>query len=123
MRIILLLPLLVSGCGFLFPGFNEYCEDYVDCMDGNDEDVRACEVQIDADRKVARAYGCESDYTDYMDCMKDDADCQSQGNIDIWTDRGDCADEAEDYFDCLEDESDILGGSGNQSSTDTGFNF
>ena len=123
MRIAMFLPVLLSGCGFLFSGFTEYCEDYVDCMDGNDEDEQACQVQIDSDRKVARAYGCESDYADYMECMKEDADCESQGGFDYWTDGGNCTDEYEDYYDCLEDESDILGGSGNEGGVDTGFNF
>ena len=117
MRITLLLAVLFSGCGFFSPGFAEYCEDKIDCLDGNDEDERACQVEIDSDRKVARAYDCESDYTDYMDCLKEDADCETLGGVDIWTDGGECADDAEDYFDCLADESDIIGG------TDTGSGF
>ena len=123
MRFGLWVCLFLSGCGFLSSGFTEYCEDYVDCMDGNDEDARACQVQIDSDRKVARAYDCESDYSDYMDCMKEDADCESSGGYDYWTDQGECADDYEDYIDCLEDESDILGGSGNDGGFDTGYSY
>ena len=115
MRIALLIPLFLAGCGTLFSGYKEYCEERVDCVDGNEEDEQACVVGIENDRRFARVYGCEDDFTDYMECMKEDADCESYGRYDYWTAEGDCQDEYEDYVDCLSDESDIIGGS------DTGF--
>jgi hypothetical protein len=114
MRVAFLTAVFVVGCGTLFSGFKEYCEDLVDCIDGNDDDEQACMVSIDNNRRIARVYGCEADYTDYMECMKEDADCESYGRYDYWSAEGDCEDDYEDYVDCLSDESDILG-------EDTGF--
>jgi len=112
MRIGLLVPLMLSGCGTLFSGFNAYCEEKADCMDGNEEDEKACVVDIQNTRRISRVYGCEDDYMDYMECMKEDADCESEGRYDYWTDEGECNDDLEDYLDCLSDESDVIGGSG-----------
>jgi hypothetical protein len=96
MRVAFFTAVVLMGCGTLFSGFKEYCEDLVDCIDGNDDDEQACLVDID------------------KECMKEDADCESYGRYEYWTAEGDCNDEVEDYVDCLADESDILG-------EDTGF--
>jgi hypothetical protein len=105
MRVALSLAVLLLGCGTLFSGFKEYCEEAVDCADGNSDDEEACMLNIHNDRRVARVYGCEDDYMDYMECMKEDADCESSGRYDYWTADGDCADDYEDYVDCMSDES------------------
>jgi hypothetical protein len=109
MRIGLLMPVLLLGCGTMFSGFKEYCEERVDCIDGNEDDEQACVVGIDNDRRMARVYGCEDDYMDFMECMKEDADCESSGRYDYWTAEGDCEDDYEDYVDCMSDESDGYG--------------
>jgi hypothetical protein len=114
MRVAFLTAVFVVGCGTLFSGFKEYCEDLVDCIDGNEEDEQACMVSIDNNRRIARVYGCEADYMDYMACMKEDADCESYGRYDYWSAEGDCQDDYEDYVDCLADESDLI-------EEDTGF--
>ena len=111
MRFGLLVPVLLGGCGFLFSGFDEYCEERADCIDANDEDEKACAVDIQNTRRIARVYGCEDDYMDYMECMKEEAECASQGRYDYWTDRGECEDDLDDWLDCLADESDVIGGS------------
>ena len=111
MRFGLLVPVLLGGCGFLFSGFDEYCEERADCIDANDEDEKACAVDIQNTRRIARVYGCEDDYMDYMECMKEEAECESQGRYDYWTDRGECEDDLDDWLDCLADESDVIGGS------------
>jgi hypothetical protein len=106
MRVAFFTAVVLMGCGTLFSGFKEYCADAVDCLDGNEDDEQACLVDIDNTRRIARVYGCEDDYMDYMECMKEDADCESYGRYDYWTAEGDCEDEQEDYLDCLSDESD-----------------
>jgi hypothetical protein len=53
-----------------------------------------------------------------MECMKEDADCESYGRYEYWSAEGDCEDEQEDYLDCLSDESDVIGGSGEGEVTD-----
>ena len=105
MRFGLLIPVMLSGCGTLFSQFKEYCEERVDCLDGNSDDAEACILNIHNDRRVARVYGCEDDYMEYMTCMKEDADCESYGRYDYWTAEGDCEDDYEDYVDCMSDES------------------
>jgi len=109
------MAVVLSGCGTLFSQFKEYCEDRVDCADGNSDDEDACMLNIHNDRRVARVYGCEDDYMDYMACMKEDADCESYGRYDYWTAEGACEDDFEDYVDCMSDES-----SGN-GWNDTGY--
>jgi hypothetical protein len=105
MRIALLIPVLLAGCGTLFSGFKEYCEESVDCADGNSDDEQACMLNIHNNRRVARVYGCEDDYMDFMECMKEDAACESYGQYEYWTADGDCEDDYEDYVDCMSDES------------------
>lgn len=117
MRYFVLLSFVVFGCGTMFSGFKEYCEERVDCMDGNSDDEEACMLNIHNDRRIARVYGCEDDYMEYMECMKEDADCESYGRYDYWTADGDCEDDYEDYVDCMSDES---SGSG---WDDTGASF
>ena len=95
-----------AGCGTTFSGFREYCVEQTDCLDGNDADEKACMLQIQNDRRVARAYGCHLDYNEYMMCLKEEAECES--DYDIWHDDGDCSDEQEDLFDCLADESEYI---------------
>ena len=111
MRIGLLLPVMLAGCGSFFSGFKEYCEERIDCLDANEEDEKACVADIQNARQIARIYDCEDDFMDYMECMKEDAKCESSGRYDYWTDEGDCNNDLEDYLDCLSDESDIIGGS------------
>jgi len=81
-------------------------------MDGNDEDEKACVIDIQNTRRISRVYGCEADYEEYIQCMKEEADCESEGRYDYWTDEGECNDDLDDYLDCLSDESDVIGGSG-----------
>ena len=119
MRIALVLPLFLTSCGFIFSEYGQYCEDYVDCIDGNEDDEKACQIQLDADKKEARVYGCDNDFEDYMECMKEDAECRSDGGYDYWSAGDECLDEADDYYDCIYDESEFYGGS--SSGYDTGF--
>ena len=119
MRLGLFVPVFLSGCGTMFSGFNEYCEEQADCLDANEEDVKACVADIQNTRRISRIYGCEDDYKDYIECMQEEADCESQGEYDYWTDEGECNDDLEDYLDCLSDESNVIGGSSSDSSGDS----
>ena len=101
---------ILAGCGTLLSGYTQYCEEYIDCLDGNKEDERACVIDFNESERIAKVYGCKDDFNDYMGCMKEEADCESMGRTDYWTADDDCEDEYEDYLDCLSDESDLLGG-------------
>ncbi len=119
MRGVLILPTLVLGCGNLFSGYGQYCEEYIDCLDGNLEDEKACVLEAQEAERVAKVYGCSDELNDYVDCMMEDARCESMGPVDYWTSDGDCDDDYADYLDCLADESDLLGSSSG-SGVDTG---
>jgi len=85
----------------LLSGVRGYCKAQMDCVDGNAQDVKACVVGIQNERRWARQYGCQADYAAYIDCFKEESECVEDGR---WA--YDCSDEASDYVDCLEDESD-----------------
>ena len=86
----------------LISDVRSYCKDKMDCVDGNGDDVKACIVGIQNERRWARQYGCQGEYRDFTDCLKDDAECAGG----YW-DTEDCGDEGEDYLECLDDESDL----------------
>jgi hypothetical protein len=102
------LSVLIAGCG---SSFTEYCEEYVDCLDGNEADERACVAEISSSASVAGAYGCREQYDDYMSCQRENAVCRTEYGYDYWTDRGDCKDEASDLSTCVAKASDFGGGS------------
>ena len=88
----------------MLSGVQNYCTEQMDCVDGNGDDVKACVVGIQNERRWARVYGCQSEYADYIDCLKEESECEGS---DSWSfGGGDCSDESEDYLDCLDDESD-----------------
>ena len=82
----------------------KYCNEQMDCIDGNRKDVKGCIVSIQNSRRLARQYGCQSEYAEYVSCIKDEGECNGES----WD--HDCFDELEDYWECLEDESDIYEG-------------
>jgi hypothetical protein len=93
------------GCTSIY---SEYCEEYTDCVDGNDMDRKACLQTISNEKKLAKIYDCSDDFQDYMECMMDDATCDNVGRYDYWTDRGDCRDDASDLVECISEASDYL---------------
>lgn len=83
-------------------GLRGYCQAQMDCVDGNTEDVKACVVGIQNERRWARQYGCQKGYAIFIDCFKEDSECSDEGEWDLEN----CHEELDDYLDCLEDESD-----------------
>jgi hypothetical protein len=104
---LIILGALISGCG---SSFTEYCEEYVDCVDGNEADERACVAEISSVASIADAYECKEQYDDYMSCMREEAVCRTEDGYDYWTDRGDCDDEESDLSRCVVKASDYYGG-------------
>ena len=79
----------------------KYCKDQMDCIDGNRDDIQACTVGIQNERRWARQYGCQGEYAEYVQCLKDDSECNSN----YW-EADSCDDELGDYRACLYDKSD-----------------
>ena len=99
--------LLISclfGCN---PGFKEYCEEWADCVDGNDEDQRACVQWNVAEKKTARIYECTEEYLDFQECWKEEASCSGDGDDKYMSAEDDCDNEWEDYQKCLDKASDV----------------
>ncbi|MCC6528412.1 MAG: hypothetical protein IT373_37550 [Polyangiaceae bacterium] len=71
----LLVPLLmaVAGCG---PDFEKLCSETHACEGGNDEDEKACVVELDYRRDVADIVGCTSELDAYYDCLIEHATCR-----------------------------------------------
>ena len=97
-----------TGCALLNPNVTEYCDEAMDCLDGNDEDLKACRAQIRHEQETSRIYKCSEDYDSYFDCLLDDSDCEEYEGTDYWTDEGKCDDDWEDYIECLDDESKVI---------------
>ena len=100
--------MLGMGCAVpalhpLLSGVQGYCKAQMDCRDGNSEDVKACVVGIQNERRWARQYGCQKEYATFIDCAKEDSECYED---DSW--RTNCEAEVEEYLDCLDDESDVI---------------
>lgn len=119
MRWILFVTLI--GCS---SSVGEYCEEYVDCLDGNETDEAACAQNMANERRLSQVYGCIEDYQEYSKCMLEEAECESMGGQDYWSPGEDCADETSDLLQCIEKASDIVGGSGNGGGgEDTGWGW
>ena len=48
------MAVVLSGCGTLFSQFKEYCEDRVDCADGNSDDEDAELLTRSVDKQIQR---------------------------------------------------------------------
>jgi len=98
----------LSGCDLLNPDVAAYCEEAMDCLDGNDEDLKSCKAQVRHEKERARIYDCSDDHDDWVECLFDDSDCEDYEGTDYWTDEDKCDDDWEDYIECLDDESKVI---------------
>jgi hypothetical protein len=100
--------LLAAACN----PYSDYCEQAVDCLDGNDLDIDACEASLGGYSDTASAYECSDDFDAYFECLNDRSSCKSTNGTDYWTDDGDCNDESDDLAHCMSDASDsnVFGG-------------
>jgi hypothetical protein len=109
------------SCG---SSFGTYCEEFVDCLDGNDADEAACVQTWSSERRLAAAYECSEDYAEYSACLLEEAECETNtpNGEDYWTHAADkCVDASDDYIQCLRKASDIIGGPSNEGQEDTGW--
>lgn len=86
-----------TGCG----SYGGICTDAMDCLGGNDADIEACEIGLEADEDEASAYGCDPEWDDYYACYEDRARCdRNPDRFNVAP--GDCDRETEDLFDCID---------------------
>jgi hypothetical protein len=88
--------LTAEGCG----SFQTICEEAIDCENGNDADVDACVVTLDAEEERASLYGCTEWYDLYAECREKDSQCQ-MNRFGLFN--NDCDDEARDFSSCMGD--------------------
>ena len=94
--VLLAAVLSASGCD----DFSAYCEEYVDCIDGNDADVEACEINTGAAADRASLYGCSDYFDSYQACLQEESKCEGSDNF---TTEGRCDDESNEYSSCMSD--------------------
>jgi hypothetical protein len=80
-------------------GFKGYCQDKMDCVNGNDADVDACVVQAESEQDRASLYGCSKWFNALRDCVETESDCDN----DVYTYKDYCQDEERDYGSCMSD--------------------
>ncbi|MEM1034344.1 MAG: hypothetical protein AAGN82_28670 [Myxococcota bacterium] len=79
--------------------FGDFCEERVDCQDGNDADREACEVENGAEEERASLFGCAAEFDLFAACAEEESSCEN----DVYTFEDDCEDEARDYSNCMSD--------------------
>jgi hypothetical protein len=79
--------------------YSSMCAAEMDCRDGNDADVEACIIGLEAEEERADLHGCIDFYDDYVFCVSEEAHCE---NSDVWTTDGDCNNEWDNYRDCVD---------------------
>ena len=80
--------------------FDAYCDEVVDCEDGNEADMEACVVANEAAEDRASLYGCTDEFEIFFECLEAEAKCED----DRYTLTGnDCDDESREYQSCLGD--------------------
>jgi hypothetical protein len=81
--------------------YNQICTDTMDCEDGNELDIAACEKGFETESDIAFNHGCKGFFDAFQDCYEQAADCDNN-NFGL-QDPDDCSDEANDYNGCMND--------------------
>lgn len=87
--------IVLSGCS----PYADYCADRMDCEGGNDSDIEACIVEMEADEDKATVYDCSPEWEDLFDCRNDHAVCDDVADR-FYASSEDCGDEADEYRTC-----------------------
>lgn len=82
----------VAGCG---PDFEKLCSESRACEGGNDDDEKACVVEMDFGRDVADILGCTSEFDAYYDCLIEHASCRMDSYGQLCTTTSQCGLDAE----------------------------
>lgn len=78
--------------------YRAYCEEAVDCAEGNDLDIDACVESEEAKTSLADEYGCGEWRDALQECVDSNARCENK----VFAIRaGDCDEEQLDYSGCM----------------------
>ncbi len=94
--------------------FNAYCTEKVDCENGNDLDIDACEVAAQRAADRASIFGCSTEFNALQDCVEFEASCDKN---DLYTVDDNCNEESADFNYCMQDVFDGGGQSNDQKSS------
>ncbi|MBW2529742.1 MAG: hypothetical protein JRI23_36535 [Deltaproteobacteria bacterium] len=88
---------LVLGAAGCEP-YGAYCEDRMNCLRGNDMDVDACIIELEAEEDRADLWGCADLWEELQDCREEFSVCDAN---DHFTDEDRCDSERERYHRCM----------------------
>ncbi len=92
-----LLALVSAGCD----GFGDYCEARMDCENGNDADIDACELQFDYQEDLSSLYGCDEFFVAMVECLEERSQCDTDTDPPTYTSNDDCSAEQLDHSSCM----------------------
>ena len=96
------LALLGLGAGAMgCAGYGTFCEDEMDCRGGNDNDVEACVVLLDAESDHAGVHECTDQWDELFACMEEESHCEDRHWTTLYGNDDACHPESEDYDACM----------------------
>jgi hypothetical protein len=90
------LAVLLGGAGC--NPYGAYCEDRMYCLRGNDLDVEACTIDLEAEEDRADLWGCLDEWEALQDCREEFSVCDPDERF---TDHDRCDVEREHYNQCM----------------------
>lgn len=78
--------------------YYDYCEDKMYCLNGNEADIEACTIELEADEDRADLWGCTELWEEYQACREEFSVCDPQ-NYD-YTHHQRCDPERDRLHDC-----------------------
>ncbi|MBI4955086.1 MAG: hypothetical protein HY908_23895 [Myxococcales bacterium] len=95
-----------AACG----GYGKYCDAWVDCLNGNDDDRTACDTWLVTEEDRASLYGCDDLFEERQACWESQSRCESAGGVPLYVtcdvqggNNCRCDDEEERYHQCMQD--------------------
>jgi hypothetical protein len=77
--------------------YGTYCQEYMDCVGGNEKDVEACIVEAEASADDASLWDCDEYFDEYFECLEAEADCDN----DVYGPGDNCDQESERLSACM----------------------
>lgn len=84
----------IPGCD----PYGAYCDEKMDCEDGNEMDVESCVVDLEEEEERASLWDCDEYFDIYFECLELESECESDHYI---VDGNNCNSEAEDLDSCM----------------------
>lgn len=66
---------LIFGYALGCSPYSNYCNEQVECLDGNDADIVACKEDLSGQAGYYLAYECEDHWQTYFECLENESDC------------------------------------------------